>query len=315
MISFVHSYVPNSVSLPESEFLSRPKTIIFTNSFQVNQNDLTLFNEKDRELVSKNYSIASLIHTTIFQVFGFPFGKIFKKTKSGNYNFDTELTNPFTNQKISQFYTPESNFASVFGELSQVFEFLKAEIISLLLSVNSSVLSLFSDQNFDENQLISVVWLLTAKSFLRSLRFFNPHNMAWENDQQRAKFILGMHLFQSKFFSFESNQDESVTCKIDFDLISNQAQNCLNQFLFHLLLFRSTGDLENAKVFLSDFDSVPQDLVVLSQKSFPKRMFSPMFVQPNILFSEKDQKTNFVYKSYPPTNQGVIESFADRFKN
>jgi dipeptidyl-peptidase-3 len=86
-------------------------------------------------------------------------------------------------------------------------------------------------------------------------------------------------------------------------------QNIVSRILTPIHIWKCTGDSEPAKAFVENYSSVPDHFLkirkIIIDSNIPRRL--------ELYFNfELDEEKNVTIKSYPETQEGIINSFVDR---
>ena len=103
--------------------------------------------------------------------------------------------------------------------------------------------------------------------------------------------------------------NNKLTVHIDRSRILSHGKPALGRMLLKLHIYRCTADIDECRIFYEDLSRVDGEFaewrrIVLANKE-PKWVFS----QPNTFLGEDGVVS---LKEYPPTVQGVVESWAER---
>ena len=74
------------------------------------------------------------INVALHELLGHGTGKLFRKSETGELNFDSLLINPLTGNLITTFYGPNETYNGKFGDLSSAYEECRADAVAIYLS-------------------------------------------------------------------------------------------------------------------------------------------------------------------------------------
>ncbi|TDL27464.1 dipeptidyl-peptidase III [Rickenella mellea] len=321
VVSFATGGIPAGINIPN--YYDIRESLGFKNVSLANilaakapNEELTFIHPDDATLYNAWDNKAFELQVANHELLGHGSGKLFKEGPDGTKNFDPDkIINPITGKKIETWYKPGQTPDSVLGEVSSSIEECRAEAVALFLVSNIEILKIFgyvSKEDIEDIQFVT--FLLMVRAGLRALEYYDPATHKHGQAHMQARLGITQHLIREGIAHLEEvrggdAQLENLYIRVDRAKVLDHGRAVIGKLLVDLQVRKSTADGAGAKMFYTDlttplprWDGEIRDLVL--KKKLPRKAF----VQPNT-FIVDDQ---VVFKEYPLTTAGVIESFIER---
>jgi len=321
VLSFATGGIPAGINIPN--YYEIREAVGFKNVSLANilaakapNEELTFIHPSDVDLYNEWDGRAFELQVANHELLGHGSGKLFQEQSDGTRNFDIEkIVNPLTGKKITSWYKPGQTPDSVLGEVSSSMEECRAETVALHLVSNARILELFgyTDRKVVED-VQYITFLLMARAGLRALEFYDPKKQKHGQAHMQARLGIFQFLIKEGIARLEevrssSGKLENLYVRVDREAVLKTGREAVGKLLIELQVRKSTADGAGARDFytklttpLEGYDGEIRDLVL--KKKQPRKIF----VQPNT-FVEGE---NVVFKEYPLSPAGAIESFIER---
>lgn len=212
-------------------------------------------------------------------------------------------------------YLPNQTYNSVFGRLASTYEECRAELVGLLLSVNSNVLDIFEVDESERSDISYVNWLTMVRSGLLGLQTYNPETKTWGQAHSQARFVILNILLEAGNGLVEVVQtDTSLKCgapatdfkdggenaqalstpsyeiHLDRSKILETGIPAVQRFLRLMQEYKSTANITSAQELYSRYDAINDYWLGIWQ--FLKKNAQPrsLIIQPIITLDGEDVK-------------------------
>ncbi|KAH9508558.1 bifunctional diacylglycerol diphosphate phosphatase/phosphatidate phosphatase, partial [Bulinus truncatus] len=325
VLAFGGSGIPAGINIPNYDDIRQNegfKNVSLGNVLTSGYKDskVTFLMEEDKELYTK-YKIQSFeVQVGLHELLGHGSGKLFIEEEPGQFNFDKNaVKNTETNEKITSWYKAGETWDSKFSTIASTYEECRAECVGIYLCLLSDVLSIFGHTDDEADDIIFINWLNMVRAGLLALEFYSPETISWRQAHMNARFVIlrvlieaGENLVRIEKISGEDGKPDLLVI-LDRAKIISVGKPAIGAFLRKLQLYKSTADVEAGRKMYSYYSDVndqdePKFLslrsIVLDRKQ-PRKLFVQhhTYIEDGVVH----------LKSYDPSANGLIKSFADRF--
>ena len=229
--------------------------------------------------------------------------------KAGTY------TDPITSETFESCYEEGETWTTKFGAISTSYEECRADTCGFYLCTLKEVYSLFG---FEDHEVEVLLWVNVMNQFrkgLLGLTLYNAETKKWGQAHTQGAFVFAMWIYKnqkSKIVDFEIvGNNEDFLIHLDKGLLYAEGRDLIRQLLMVIQTYKSSGAVTRGQKFYAEYSEVSE--YFLKVRSIVIKNKKPRRVELNnnlIRYSEAAIEP----KCYPETFEGIILSYADRFK-
>lgn len=314
VVTFVTSGLPAGINIPNYDEIRQTigfKNVSLDNVIRTGYKTTELpkyLSVADGQIYNTYAEKAFAIDVAGHELFGHGSGKLFTEL-SGQFNFDTNLINPITNQQISTWYKDGETWSSKFGKLSSSYEECRAECVGLFLASFPEIHQVFEYPGEEFEDISYTSWLWMIRAGILGISAYNLDKKEFTQAHSRARYVIYKVLEEASVLKIEFNELENdFIINVNRELIPTVGLSALTDFLVKLNIFKATADYENAKIlfdqysFVSDYNLKIKEICENNQK--PRTMY----IQPTLKLAHN----NVEYVKYNNQPIDFIKSFLDK---
>ncbi|CAG2166263.1 unnamed protein product [Oppiella nova] len=330
-VDFIGYNIPVYADIRQDEGF---KNMTFGNVITGKLNNIKLnFFNPDHSKLMQTYLIHSReVNTSLHELLGHGCGKLLQIV-DGKPNFDVENTiNPLTNEKVDKWYKTGETYESKFTSLSGPYEECRPECVGLYMCFNTDVLEIFGIKGIETQTVIYMIWLNMVVRGVEALQMYNTNSNKWGQAHAQAWYVILRVLLVTIEYIDKSSTDGlyfelsfvhkiidvlvvfrktgSIDTTLDRQLIESVSRKAIEDFLLRLQTYKSLGDMESAHQM---FDAYSQVSDTLEHPFLTYRAVVMDRHKPRVLFVQSSTEVidgKVVLKTFPTTDEGLIESFA-----
>lgn len=322
VLTFAGSGIPAGINIPNYDDVRLNigfKNVSLGNilsSSQGSKTPITFVSEEDRKILDKFQSESFEVQVGIHELLGHGSGKLLSELEDGTFNFDKE--NPplgLDGKPVTTYYKKGETWGSKFSQLAGAFEECRAEVIAMYLITNRELLEIFGFKSKeDQDKIIYAGFLQMARAGLLALEFWDPSTKKWGQPHMQARFSIMKtflnHAGESKFLQLSYTKDDfsDLQIKLDESLIETAGHEAVKDYLTHLHIYKSSGDVDQGSKYFIERSTVDPELAQFRQIVLDKKLPRKQFIQANT--SIEDGKVSL--KEYDETVLGLLQSFLER---
>lgn len=214
VLTFANSGVPIGINIPNYDDIRTTegfKNVSLGNAYpKVTPKNLKFLSESDVQLILSNYQNSSKLNVALHELLGHGSGKLLIQKADGSFNFNPELINPVTGQRVDKWYKADQTWSSVFGGLSNPYEECRAETVAVYLACFPEPFEVFQIENVEETR--NTLWLNMAYSGIKSLLYYNPEQEKWGQAHCRARYVILRVMLEApnNFLRIEFTEDSFI---------------------------------------------------------------------------------------------------------
>ena len=315
ILCFVTSGIPAGINIPNYDDIRQ--TIGFKNVSLGNVLGANLvgteppryLSKTDGELYQKYVKDAFDVDVSGHELLGHGSGKLFIENDKHEFNFDRNIINPLTGQKISSWYKNNETWGSKFGKLSSTYEECRAECVGLYLSNFKEMHDIFGHKDWKTVRYVN--WILMILSGICGLITYDEKGKQWLQAHNQARFAIYNVCRRSGVVKVKmNNNDKMFELEFDEEKMKTDGMKALGDFLNKLNIYKACADVENGVKLFDEYTSV--DDYHLNIKNILIENMKPraQFVQPTLT---RNDNNVIEYNNYDPTVDGLIQSYVDKF--
>lgn len=323
VLTFAGSGIPAGINIPNYDdvrlnvgFKNVSLGNILNASLGSKKQPTTLIAEEDRALFDSHQNASFEVQVGIHELLGHGSGKLLSELDDGTFNFDREHPPLGLDGKpVSTYYKKGETWGSKFGQLAGAFEECRAEVIAMYLLTNRELLKIFGfETKAEQDSIIYVGFLQMARAGLMALEFWDPATGKWGQPHMQARFSIMKtfleHASDTSFLELVHTKDDfsDLHVKLNRDLIETVGHACVEDYLIHLHVYKSSGDVERGSRYFVERSTVTPDLAKFRQAVLDKKLPRRQIIQANTTVEDG----RVVLKEYDETPWGMIQSFVER---
>ncbi|CDS42565.1 dipeptidyl peptidase 3 [Echinococcus multilocularis] len=328
IIAFGASGLPVGINIPNYDDIRQTigfKNVSLRNVLKARFQDLTttFIRDKDRETYITNVGQSFEIQVGLHELLGHGSGKLFRRNDDGTFNFPSTVRDIITGGDITHWYESGETWDSKFSDIASAFEECRAESVAIYLCDVPEVLHIFdTEEKYDPSDVIFVNWLSMVQAGLMSLEFYTPASNqgdcgVWRQAHCQARFAIFKVLLACNppVVQIESVQGEDgkpdLRIHLDRSRLQSVAKSAIGSFLQKLQYYKSTGNSEEGIPFFVNTSIPTVEHLGWRQNVLERKKPRPLYVQP-VTFANAGNGS-VILKNYPGTEEGIIQSFVDRY--
>ena len=329
IISFARNGCPFGKSLPNYYDIREEngvKDILFLNAcpnFNWKENDYFFCEEKNVELINNFGKQASKIMTSIKQLLGYRHGKLFRieknsETNEEKSNYNRDLINPLTGKVIDKYYLNEETFEEKFGNYVPIINECKASLIALYFCGNENIQELFYVNKIDYKNVTYATWVLFFIRGILGLKNYIEKNETWGNSNSQSSWLIINYILETQKEGEEiikidlDKEKETFKIHVNKEMILILSANLIvSNLLPKIQIWKCIGDVESASEFINKYSKIDQKFLKIKKILEKEELPQTLFLYNNLIMDKEDGA--IIYKEYPESLDGIIESNLDRF--
>lgn len=298
------------------------KDILFFNScpdFNSKISDYFFCDEEDIELINNLGKQSIKILTSIKQLLGYGSGKLLRVQKENDQeksNFNRDLINPLTGEKIDKYYLNNETFEERFTSYAAVLDECRTLLIGLYFSENKAIQEIFYVNKSDFKNMSYTMWLLQFSRAILGLKSYSDKFKSWGHPYIQAIYIITKYIFETQQegeeiikINFDDNNN-TFKLKINKEAILIYGKELLSKLMIKIHIWKCTGDVENARKCIDKYSEVDEKFLKIKNIVENNNSTISLFLFHNLIM---DEDGNVKYKEYKDNLTGIIQSNIDRF--
>lgn len=279
---------------------------------------IQFLSEEDAMLMCEHFNDSLTLIVALHELLGHGTGKLFEKDAEGNLNFDpAAVKNPFNGEDITTFYQAGESWSQKFGKLHSGYEECRADSVAMhLMHFERPFEIFFPDKKAKWDEIYYIAWMDMLHGAVKGLQFYNADTQVWGQAHIVASYVILRVAMESNpglvTFEFtEKDGKDYFVMHVDRSKLRTEAFEALSAFLHKLHVYKSMGDFEKGKELFEKYSAVDEQMLKLRKIVIDWKLPRRIELQPNLFYKEGDEKVE--YRDYEATQEGVIQSFADRY--
>ncbi|OQV25422.1 Dipeptidyl peptidase 3 [Hypsibius exemplaris] len=295
---------------------------------------LQYLSESDAKLLQSHRKLVFDTIVGLHELLGHGSGKMFHEFANGSFDFDiSKLGSVGKFGPVKNWYKPGETFETKFGRLGSTLEECRAETVACYLGLFPQVLSIWGINRTAAEQHSYMLWLEYAIEGLEGLIQYTPETDSWGEAHDQGRFAMLRVMIESGVASVKSltgaDGKPDLLVSLDRKRIPTDGKKAMGEFLLGLNFYRSTGDVEGAKIFYDSYTSLKQpgneEHIKWHKIVVERKKPRPLVVQPNtVIASDSPSACQTIkgaqqcffevhLKNYDGTAEGMIQSYLDRY--
>lgn len=273
--------------------------------------------ESDVQHMVKYANDALLLIVALHELLGHGTGKLLtKNVETGELNYPADLKNPFTGGDITTAYLSTETWSQKFGKMHSGYEECRADSVALyLMHYDEPYNIFFAEKQQEWDDIHYCGWLDMLWGGVRGLMYYNTEQKQWGQAHIEAAWVIFQAVREGDpsiiTFEFTKKDDKDYfIMHIDRDKLRTTGHKALSDFLSKLHTYKCLGDYETAKEFFAHYTQVDDEMLKIRDIVIANKLPRRLELQPN-LFKQDDGQ--IVYKDYPESFEGIIDSYCERY--
>lgn len=327
VLTFAGSGIPAGINIPNYDDIRQSEGFknvslgnVLTAAYSAGKK-VWFLSDEDQQLFKAYKSKSFEVQVGLHELLGHGSGKLFSKKEDGSFNFDADsVMNPLTGKPVQTWYGVGETWDGKFGSLSSSYEECRAECVGLYLCLNRDILKIFGHEGEVAEQIIYVNWLNMVWAGVQGLLYYTPEKEMWRQAHMQARYVILRVLMAAgivtvKHTTCEDDGKADAQITLNRSAIHTDGKKAIGDFLLKLQVHKSHGDAEGGRKLWQRYcrvgSEVDPDMLKLRETVILRRQPRKMFVQDSTILKGGDVSL----VSYPATHGGVIDSFAQRFRD
>jgi len=315
VLTFAGSGVPAGINIPNYDEIRQEEGFknvslgnVLSASYGVSK-PAPFLSSADNDLL-KLWKVPSFeVQVGLHELLGHGSGKLFH---AGNYPAD--LACPLSGCTVGC-YGQGDTYDSKFTTIGSSYEECRAECVGIHLCLEPGVTEIFGHSGQQAEDIKYVNWLSMVLAGVKGLEMFSPASGEWKQAHSQARFVIMQVMLEAgedfltvkEVVGEDGKPDMLIT--MDREKILTVGKTAIAAFLLKLQVYKSTGDICNAKKMYDRYSEVSEPWASRRQIVVDRKQPRVILVQGNTILS--DEKLNLV--QYDPTIEGMVKSWAERF--
>lgn len=320
VIGFGGSGVPAGINIPNYDDIRQNegfKNVSLGNVIAaLPKQKINFLDQEDEELFKKYHKESFEVQVGLHELLGHGSGKLLQRNSDGTFNFDKDLKDMLTGEKVSSWYEPGESWSTKFGALSGAYEECRAEAVGYFLSTYPDVLQIFGYEGDLGETVKYVNWMSEIRAGLVALEFYSPDAKKWGQAHCFARFTLLRVCLEAgnDFVTITQTVGEDgkpdLLFKLDKLKIDSVGKPAVGAFLRKLQAYKSTGNFVEGSEYFNTIGAVNEEHIKWRKILIDRRQPRRLLVQHN---TELREDGGVDLKTYPESLEGIIRSFCDRY--
>ena len=321
-LAYCSSVIYSGINLPSYNDIRQGcdfKNVIIANRMtaESKSSDISPFVDAAEASIFQKHKYPTMyIWIVLHELLGHGTGKLICEEERGNFNFDFEHPpiDPLAKEPIHSWYRLGQTLTGVFADLAPTVEECRADLVGAYLKDSKALLALFgfdASSKISPNDITYNVYLQLGVKGIRGLQNFNIDGDRWGQAQSRAHFAMLKCLLRdgNGFMKIDCDgAHDQLTVRVDRSRIISDGKPALARMLLKLHMYRCTANVKSCRTYYEDLSRVDGEYLEWRRIVLAKKQPRMVFVQANT-FIDGDQ---VILKEYEPTQEGVVQSWAER---
>jgi len=275
--------------------------------------------DEDLDLVLKYTANGFFVKVALHELLGHGSGRLFYRDQDGKFNFDKgNIKNPFTGEVINTWYEHNETWYTKFGTVCSAYEECRADSIAMFLSTfNESLEILLPGREKEWDDIIYVAWYDMLLAGLRGLSLYIAETKLWGQAHTAGRYAILKVCLEAgnNFVRIEETERDGkpyLYLHLDRSQIKTTGRKAIQDFIFRLQVYKSTGDVQGGTKFFNEKLEVDEKFLKYREIVMQQQAPRPIVLQHDL---RKNDKGEIEYVSFEPSPEGVIESYVFHHKD